>query len=81
MCVACGCWTWSFLNTPHPYLVPILFSSVHPYIFFKIFIMCVYSSSHQMHLFDIDVPGKTTVSRVRYTYPGCELAKFKIGSN
>ena len=24
---------WSFLNTPHPYLVPILFSPVHSYIF------------------------------------------------
>ena len=31
---------WSFLNTPRPYLVPTLFSPVHPYIlfnFFKIF--------------------------------------------
>ena len=25
--VACGCWTWSFLNTIHPYLVPRLFTS------------------------------------------------------
>ena len=42
--VACGCWTWLFLNTPHPYLVPILFSPVHPYIpfnFFKIFYVLV----------------------------------------
>ena len=28
---------WSLLNTPHPYLVPILFSPVHPYILFNFF--------------------------------------------
>ena len=38
--VVCGCWTWLFMNTPHPYLVPILSSPVHPYIFcfFKFFL-------------------------------------------
>ena len=37
---------WSFLNTPHPYLVPILFSPVHPYctfyLIFQKFFMCFY---------------------------------------
>ena len=32
MGVACDCWTWSLLNTPHPSLVPILFSSLLCYV-------------------------------------------------
>ena len=45
-------------------------------------IMCVFvfcSSSHQMHLFDIDVPDKIRFQESETLSPGCELAKFKTG--
>ena len=34
--MACGCWTWSFLNAPHSYLVSILFHQ-----FISIFFKCI----------------------------------------
>ena len=36
-------------------------------------------SSHQMHLFDIDVPGKICFQESETLSPGCELAKLKTG--
>ena len=42
---------------------------------------CFYSPSHQMHLFDIDVPGKIWFQESETLSPGCELAMFKTGSD
>ena len=35
---------------------------------------CFFSSSHQIHLFDIDVPGKIRFQESKTHSPGCELA-------
>ena len=43
---------WSFLNTSHPYLVPILFLPVHPYLFWSVCTSTYIIAMHnQMNIF------------------------------
>ena len=42
-------------------------------------ITSVYSSPCQIHLFDIDVPGKIRLQESETLFTGYELAKFKTG--
>ena len=68
------------LSLPCP-LVPILFPPVRSYNFFNLFkkmICASIPSSHQIHLFDTDVPGKIPFQEYADTLsPRFELAKFK----